>query len=348
MLKKFLITFTFAITLFFSFGIDSNAALIDNDTSHTWELLSGTGVRSTTTLQSDFLYFELNYELLDDFYNYQTGVTNLVGLFNTIRYIDLFLANSNGNPITSDDHYYSFELDFTAPFLELLIYFGTDFNNLSLVDYYSFDIGNLTSSTSIIYPSFMFYFDFVNETFRFNFGNLALQNSINLTYLNEYLTHGHSSYHPTFAVRDITGQLRPAVFNDSEHKLTISDQVTNNFSYYDNAREFNENYNVLTENIDPFPGYLPPTATHPLDIILFNTGFYNVPGFLILYFLVIMLLNLGLWRLGSPSIATLIANIGVTSFFMFFDYLPLYVSILMITFFIIILIAQNKGGLFNE
>lgn len=96
------------------------------------------------------------------------------------------------------------------------------------------------------------------------------------------------------------------------------------------------------------PSELPPGVDEPLDIILFNTGFFNTPGFVLLYFIVIMVLNLGLWRLGSPSISTLIANIAVTSFFIFFGYLPLYISILMIVFFITIVIAQGKGGLFNE
>lgn len=96
------------------------------------------------------------------------------------------------------------------------------------------------------------------------------------------------------------------------------------------------------------PAQLPPGVDEPLDIILFNTGFFNTPGFVILYFIVIMALNIGLWMLGSTSIPTLIANIAITSFFIMFGYLPLYISILMIIFFITIVIAQGKGGLFNE
>ena len=45
---------------------------------------------------------------------------------------------------------------------------------------------------------------------------------------------------------------------------------------------------------------------------------------------------------------TLIANITLTSLFMFLGYLPLYVSALMIMLFITIGITQSKGGMFSE
>jgi len=86
----------------------------------------------------------------------------------------------------------------------------------------------------------------------------------------------------------------------------------------------------------------------PIDTILFNTGFFNTPGFVLLYFILTILLNLGLWNLGSPTIATLIGNITLTSLFMFLGYLPLYVSALMIILFITIGITQSKGGMFSE
>ena len=85
-----------------------------------------------------------------------------------------------------------------------------------------------------------------------------------------------------------------------------------------------------------------------IDTILFNTGFFNTPGFVLLYFLLTILLNLGLWNLGSPTIGTLIGNIVLTSLFMFLGYLPLYVSALMIILFITIGITQSKGGMFSE
>ena len=86
----------------------------------------------------------------------------------------------------------------------------------------------------------------------------------------------------------------------------------------------------------------------PIDTILTNTGFFNTPGFVLLYFILTILLNLGLWNLGSPTIGTLIANITLTSLFMFLGYLPLYISALMIMLFITIGITQSKGGMFSE
>lgn len=119
------------------------------------------------------------------------------------------------------------------------------------------------------------------------------------------------------------------------------DQLNTNNEFYLEAVFFKD------FTITP-PTVLPPGVDEPLDIILFNTGFFNTPGFVLLYFILTMLLNVGLWQLGSTTIPTLIGNITLTSLFMFLGYLPIYISALMIVLFITIVITQGKGGMFNE
>ena len=119
------------------------------------------------------------------------------------------------------------------------------------------------------------------------------------------------------------------------------DQLNSNNEFYLEAVFFKD------FTITP-PSQLPPGVDEPLDIILFNTGFFNTPGFVLIYFILTILLNIGLWRLGSTTIPTLIGNITLTSLFMFLGYLPIYISALMIVLFITIVITQGKGGMFNE
>jgi len=86
----------------------------------------------------------------------------------------------------------------------------------------------------------------------------------------------------------------------------------------------------------------------PLDTILLNTGFLNVPGVLLLYFVSIFLINILAWQLSLTPLIALLINILITGLFMFLGFLPLFASIILIGFYIFAIISINKGGLINE
>lgn len=107
--------------------------------------------------------------------------------------------------------------------------------------------------------------------------------------------------------------------------------------------------NTPTE-IPPNWGFDPPVppSDNPLDIILFNTGFYNIEGFMFLYVLLIVGAAIALWYIKAPLLVNLIVNIIITALFMVAGYFPFYIAFIMIALFVIILIQINKGGLLNE
>ena len=93
---------------------------------------------------------------------------------------------------------------------------------------------------------------------------------------------------------------------------------------------------------------LSPPSSRPIDILLFNTGFYNLEGFMLLYVLLIVGATIGLWYIKAPLLVNLIVNIIITALFMIAGYFPFYIAFIMIALFVIILIQINKGGLLNE
>lgn len=98
----------------------------------------------------------------------------------------------------------------------------------------------------------------------------------------------------------------------------------------------------------PITVYTPPDITNPIGVILFNTGYYNITGFVFLYTLLILGSSILLFRYNMPTFVTLISNIAITAVFMFFGYLPFFVAMIMILLFILLIIGINKGGLFSE
>jgi hypothetical protein len=103
-----------------------------------------------------------------------------------------------------------------------------------------------------------------------------------------------------------------------------------------------------TAIILPSDPSLSPPSDRPIDIILFNTGFYSIEGFMLLYVLLIVAATIGLWYIKAPLLVNLIVNIIITALFMIAGYFPFYIAFIMIALFVIILIQINKGGLLNE
>jgi hypothetical protein len=86
----------------------------------------------------------------------------------------------------------------------------------------------------------------------------------------------------------------------------------------------------------------------PLDTILFNTGFLNNGGVMFIYFILVVSLSFLAYTLKLSSLISIITNILLTAIFLILGYLPLFTSVLLITFYIIALISINKGGFLNE
>lgn len=108
-------------------------------------------------------------------------------------------------------------------------------------------------------------------------------------------------------------------------------------------------YSVYQEDYTiTLPPELPPSVDDPLDVILFNTGFFNTAGFMLLFFIAIVAFNVAMWYFKIPFFANLIGSIGITAIFMFFGYLPIWAATLMIMMFILITMTINKGGMLNE
>jgi hypothetical protein len=110
-------------------------------------------------------------------------------------------------------------------------------------------------------------------------------------------------------------------------------------------------YAVFEKNFtsgQPTTAWIPPAINNPIGTILFNLGYYNITGFVFIYTLLILISSVALWYYGMNSFVTLISNILITAVFMFFGYLPFFVSIIMILLFLLLIIGINKGGLFSE
>jgi hypothetical protein len=98
----------------------------------------------------------------------------------------------------------------------------------------------------------------------------------------------------------------------------------------------------------PTTAWIPPAVNNPIGTILFNLGYYNITGFVFIYTLLILISSVALWYYKMNSFVTLISNILITAVFMFFGYLPFFVSIIMIMLFFLLILGINKGGLFSE
>jgi hypothetical protein len=122
---------------------------------------------------------------------------------------------------------------------------------------------------------------------------------------------------------------------------------------------FDINY-VAKQNLTLFSGTTsiiapPPVVSDPLgginnafDTILLNTGFLNVGGLLFIYFTLVISIAFLIYQFKLSNFIGIILNILLTSIFLILGYLPLYFSILIISFYVIAIISLNKGGFLNE
>jgi hypothetical protein len=144
--------------------------------------------------------------------------------------------------------------------------------------------------------------------------------------------------------KDRNGDIYDFQLTPNESQLQLD--LNGNQIFYLYA-SFSESIEIDLSDFDFFPPILP--SDRPIDIILFNTGFYNDAGFVFLYALFIIGSSVLLWFLKVPTLVNVIDDIVITALFMIAGYLPLYVAIIMIMLFIVMIISINKsGGLLNE
>jgi len=141
--------------------------------------------------------------------------------------------------------------------------------------------------------------------------------------------------------KDRNGEIYDYQLPPNETQLQLD--INGNTVFYLYA-SFSDNTAIILPS-DPS---LSPPSDRPIDIILFNTGFYSIEGFMLLYVLLIVAATIGLWYIKAPLLVNLIVNIIITALFMIAGYFPFYIAFIMIALFVIILIQINKGGLLNE
>lgn len=107
---------------------------------------------------------------------------------------------------------------------------------------------------------------------------------------------------------------------------------------------FTQSVNAGDPIIDKFLG----GTNQSLDTILFNTGFLNNAGLLFIYFSLVIGISFLSFRLQFNNLITIILNVLLTAFFIILGYLPLFISIILVLFYIVAFISINKGGFLNE
>jgi len=138
--------------------------------------------------------------------------------------------------------------------------------------------------------------------------------------------------------RDVNGDRQFGQTAVNNPSLIDSNGVYNLYSFYTR--------NVPSDN-PILPGSLGGVYA-PLDTILFNTGFLNNGGLLLLYFILAVSIAIMVFKFKLNSLIAIVSNILLTSIFLILGYLPIYTSVLLIAFYIIALISINKGGFLNE
>jgi hypothetical protein len=137
---------------------------------------------------------------------------------------------------------------------------------------------------------------------------------------------------------DITGERQFGQSAINDPSLITENNVYNLYAQYNRI--------VPSEN-PILPGDLG-GVYDPLDTILFNTGFLNNGGVLLLYFILAISIAVMAFKFKLNSLIAIVLNILLTSFFLILGYLPLYTSVLLIAFYITAIISINKGGFLNE
>lgn len=138
--------------------------------------------------------------------------------------------------------------------------------------------------------------------------------------------------------RDINGNVQFGQIAVNDPSLIDANGVYTLFAF------FTQSVNAGDPIIDKFLG----GTNQTLDTILFNTGFLNNAGLLFIYFSLVIGISFLSFRLQFNNLITIILNVLLTAFFIILGYLPLFISIILVLFYIVAFISINKGGFLNE
>jgi hypothetical protein len=376
MLKKLLIVFLFTLTLSFTFKTNVEALVVTD-----LQTFNGafTPVRSfendpddpnTVLRQGDFAMLVSPCFVLPDNYvtltvQPTTNLNNLFGLvyesddgfFTEIRYFEeddctdqlfnniadvnsKFLTNDNTGLLASKGYVFildvpfkGFDINNPIGIKSFQMVYATNVPHANIVPFY-YSSGTTPSTTLIN----------INVQTRFSY---ELPNRV------DFVNNG-TTISKYFLIRLPEFPTPTKTFHTFLHYVDIEGyKITRSIGYIpSNIRNrvltltavFEKDYTTG----QPTTAWIPPAVNNPIGQILFNTGYYNITGFVFIYTLLILAASILLWKYGMPTFVSLIANILITAVFMFFGYLPFFVSIIMILLFLLLIIGINKGGLFSE
>lgn len=102
-----------------------------------------------------------------------------------------------------------------------------------------------------------------------------------------------------------------------------------------------------TYNSPPI-GSITPNSNNPLYVLLNNFGWANDFGFTFFYFIMIVIVAMGLVLLNVGTLAIVISLFAITAIFLALNFLPLFVGFIILSIYAIMIVMFFKGGLSNE
>jgi hypothetical protein len=338
MFKKIFIFTTFLLTGLFTFSLQTNAETttweITNVFSTNWWLRSACIVLLET--DTVFVLDMTNGSMFNDYDSNPGGLVSEVVFYSTTTCTgtsdDIELEDKDNFGDVNKVYFFDFASELAFNPRSARIFIGQNFTSLP-------GGGNLATSAATTIE----FFNFTPNIVRFYKDLALLEQKYYFDNVGEDLfpapinviKPGFSSYDWV----DINGDIYYGNLPPTEDQL-------NNEGYFNLYAKYIKD--VEYELPPGLGGPIDPPSERPIDILLFNTGFYNLQGFMLLYVFLIVGASIGLFYIKAPLLVNLIVNIVITALFMIAGYLPFYIAFIMIALFVIILIQINKGGLLNE
>jgi len=375
MVKKL---FIFILMFFFIPTISISATVVDNDTSNTW-ILDGPAVYADNPITSDQLFIKLDYSNVeyDGKFIYDATVGNLQtdrrDLFEAFQTFHFYLADNSkiygsSNYFPPVDYYYILDFQYDGSpgpndtnLLTIIVNQGTNPNNVQMLDFYEFYV------PTVLPPVFFIHFDFAFGTFRFFWGNELFTMNIPLNDFNTF--RAYNTQHPSYNMNLYAENwlVQPVqLFFGSTWQSEISNNPNTLFEYFNITQEFYNSYASLgLDNYLPQEnngggvfnafdrlfisiGLIDGTWNYDINGNYIGYTINDTSGMIFLYLIILFILFYLIRKVTTSSMPMIIVALLITSLFMFLGYLPLFVSIILIGFFIVSIISMNKGGMLVE
>lgn len=381
MVKKLYI---FLLMFVFIPSITVSAEIIDNDDNNTW-IKNGFTLYSENDIDSQQLFMTLDYANVyyDGKYIFDRASssqeTDIVDLFLLFDEFHFYLANNN-QPYgstnyynTVNDSYYILDFNYddgitggnpdVVGLLTIIVNYGEQPNNVDLVESYEFYIPDAVP------PAFAIHWDFEFGTFRFYWGQELLTSNISLPSFNNFLNYDASIPAYNMTIAGFTNFLTTEpieFFNDSEWQVNISSSPTSLFQYYDFSQDYYNSYNAnVLGNTEPSEnnvggvfdafdrlfisiGLIDGTWNYDINGDYVSYTINDTSGMLILFIILLILLMYVIRKINGSTLPMMIVAILLTSVFMFLGYMSLFVSIILIGFFIVAILTMSGGGMLYE